>query len=80
MLVDNCSIHHAKSVVKVASEQRIELIFNQPYCPQYNGIEMFWGAAKWRFKKAALAVMAGINGEQLLRKMVAESMRSIPEE
>ena len=39
IFMDNCSIHHSKKVTKFCKLLGIQLIFNIPYCPQYNPIE-----------------------------------------
>ena len=58
----------------------INLIFNQPYYPQYNGIELFWSICKQKFKKAALSILTGNSTEIYLRKIIAPKMQAVPRE
>lgn len=46
ILLDNCSIHKTKTAMKRAKELNIELLFNVPYSPWFNGIELVWAMAK----------------------------------
>ena len=51
IFLDNASIHHAAVTTKKARELDIVLIFNLPYCPQFMGIELFWNAIKFQYKR-----------------------------
>ncbi len=46
ILLDNCSVHKAKRVREFAIGKKIELVYNIPYSPQYNGIEKLWALMK----------------------------------
>ena len=41
VLLDNCSVHHSKSVTQLAQALDIDIIFKVLYCPQCNGIELY---------------------------------------
>lgn len=45
-LLDNASIHHAKIIQKYINDEQMKLIFNAPYCPQYNPIEKVFSIVK----------------------------------
>ena len=47
----NAAINKTPKVKKAAERLKIELIFNLPYHPDYNGIELFWGVAKKQLRK-----------------------------
>ena len=59
MLLDNCSIHKAKATRAAASQLNINLIWNVPYKPAYNGIEYVWKHVKQHFKQLQLQRMVG---------------------
>jgi len=61
VLADNCSIHKAKIVREYAAKAKIDLHWNVPYQPQWNGIEYAWAIAKRTFKKFQLQRMLGLN-------------------
>jgi hypothetical protein len=50
IMLDNCRIHKAGDSYVYAYRYNFELLFNQPYCPWYNGCEYVWSIAKHRFK------------------------------
>jgi transposase len=39
IFLDNCRVHHSKKVDQFLKENKIEVIFNVPYGPEYNPIE-----------------------------------------
>ena len=59
ILLDNCQVHRSKKSLQASTELGIRLLFNRPYSPEFNGIELFWSIAKSKFKKAALAILTG---------------------
>jgi len=46
LLLDNARIHHAKIVKSLINEIKSTLLFNVPYCPEYNPIEMVFSKMK----------------------------------
>jgi len=50
LFTDNCSIHHAKCVMRFLAEraESITVIWNAPYTPELNLIERYWGHLKER--------------------------------
>jgi len=61
VLLDNCSIHKARVTLAKAAELQMDLHFNVPYAPQFNGIEYVWNIAKQRFRKLQLQRMLKLN-------------------
>jgi hypothetical protein len=59
VLLDNCRIHMTNLVKNVARAFRIKLVFNVPYHPELNGIELVWAIAKKRFKELQLQRLLG---------------------
>ena len=45
VLLDNCYIHKARVMLAKAAELQMDLHFNVPYGPQFNGIEYVWNIA-----------------------------------
>ena len=54
ILLDNCSIHKTKAVTDAATRLNINLIYNVPYKPEYNSIELLWAIAKQKFRARLL--------------------------
>ena len=48
---DNCKTHHAIVVRDYMAENNISQVFNVPYSPEYNGIELLWAYQKQKFRK-----------------------------
>jgi len=48
LFLDNCSIHHAKAVMRFTADHsdRLTFIWNATYAPQLNLIERYWGHLK----------------------------------
>jgi len=80
VLLDNCQVHKSKVSRRQANELGINLIWNVPYCPQFNGIELYWAIIKQKFKKKTLAILTGIERETMIRKTVVPIMRAVPTE
>jgi len=59
ILLDNCKVHRSKASMQQARALGFHLIWNVPYCPQYNAIEYFWAVVKHKFKAKALAILIG---------------------
>jgi transposase len=54
LFMDNCSVHHSKKVTEFCKLLGLQIIFNVPYCPQYNPIERVWAVAKNSYKRRKL--------------------------
>lgn len=50
LLLDNARIHHYKKVKKFANENNITLLYNAPYSPLFNPIELIFGEIKKYFR------------------------------
>ncbi len=66
MLLDNCTVHRAKESTVHAATIGIDLLWNVPYRPDLNGIEMVWGMAKVQYRSLMLQQMLGAIQERLL--------------
>ena len=42
VFTDNASIHRARLVKYFCEDNKIEVLFNKPYQPQWAGIEFYW--------------------------------------
>ena len=73
-------MHKSKLGMAAAKEFKIKLLFNRPYSPEFNGIELFWAIAKHKFKKAAMSILTGKTTETCIRKIVAPILRAITSE
>jgi transposase len=59
VIMDNCSIYHAKMVKDLMNERNIKAVWNVPYCPQYNGIELYWAQTKRNFRNHVSQIKEG---------------------
>ena len=49
---DNSKPHRAIKVKEhLERYKNTKMLYNIPYCPQYNGIEFLWGEMKLKFRK-----------------------------
>ena len=76
--MDNCSIHRSRAVTHFLHQNKIQTVFNVPYSPQYNGIEIYWAHAKKTFKKLNLKIKTGTMQPRPLRQVVESALRSVP--
>jgi transposase len=65
LILDSCSVHKSKLVLKTFEECGINAVFLPPYSPDLNPIELFWAKFKTFLKKAKArtqkALYAAIN-------------------
>ena len=54
LVLDNLSAHKTKAVLKYMKEADIGVIFNVPYSPDYNSIELVFAQVKHRYKRLRL--------------------------
>ena len=75
ILLDNASIHKTVAVKKFCNENEIEMMFNVPYTPWFNGIEEVWAMAKRHFKREMLK--GQMEKQVYLREAVNGALRSL---
>lgn len=51
VVLDNCSVHHAKLVAETFEECGVNVMFLPPYSPDFNPIELMWAFVKSCLKK-----------------------------
>ena len=51
LFLDNCRVHHSIKVKAFLLENRVDVIYNVAYAPQYNPIERVLAQIKLLFKK-----------------------------
>ena len=72
-------MHHSKKVSQFLLDNRIDVIYNVIYCPQYNPIERIWAQIKLLFKKQKMAnILEGRASNY--KKMIREAMDTYPGE
>ncbi len=49
--MDNARIHHSKLFKKYSQEHNLDIIYNAPYCPEYNPIENVFSKVKILLRK-----------------------------
>jgi transposase len=54
VFLDNCRVHHSKKEQKFAAENKVKMIFNAPYSPEFNPIKRVWSQLKLQFKKSRI--------------------------
>ena len=52
LFLDNCSIHRAKLVTAALARTKFQVLWNLPYRPDLNAIELVWAIAKRTFRAA----------------------------
>jgi transposase len=73
LLMDNCRIHHSKVVLDYIKETEHKIIYNVPYCPEFNPIEMVFS----KFK--SIMIKKNNNTSVKLLKNISESFKKISE-
>jgi transposase len=71
LFMDNCSVHHSKKVTTFCEMRNLKIIFNIPYCPQFNPIERVWAVVKNTYKRTKLKLALNkdnLNHERLVRE------------
>ena len=79
IFLDNCRVHHSKKVDQFLKENKIEVIFNVPYGPEYNPIERVWSMLKPEFKKRKMSLILDGKAPNY-EKMIREIMTNYPKE
>lgn len=73
IILDNASIHRfSKLYMLIKNRPNIELIYNVPYCPEYNPIERFFGEIKKQLRETK------INKTNIIKKIkfVSKNVKS----
>ena len=72
---DNASIHKNAEVKRYLKRNKIPSIFNIPYEPELNGIEVLWGTMKSKFRNRLLALKVAntkINLKEVVEQLLDE--------
>ncbi len=75
IFLDNCRVHHSKKVDEFLKENKIEVIYNVPYGPEYNPIERVWAQFKAEFKKQKMSLILegkAPNYEKMIRGIMTK--------
>lgn len=59
VFLDNLAVHKTQAARQLAGELDIELIYNVPYAPQFNPIELVFAELKRSFLKLRLMKLTG---------------------
>lgn len=79
IFLDNCRVHHSKKVQAFLEDNKIEVIYNVPYGPEYNPIERVWAQLKAEFKKQKMQLI--LEGQAPnYEKMIRGIMTGYPKE
>ena len=73
LFLENCRVHHSKKVSQFLLENRIDVIYNVTYGPQYNPIERVWSQIKLLFKNEKMGhILEGRapNYEKMIRQIM----------
>lgn len=75
---DNARVHHSRQVGAACRRLNMELLFNVPYAPELNGIEIFWSLRKRLFKKKLLEVLLARGGPRCdMHRIIPESVQGV---
>ncbi len=58
VFMDNLTVHHSKLVQQFMKDRNIGVLFNVPYSPEYNPIELVFNLIKQSFKKHRLEAIS----------------------
>ena len=79
MFLDNCRVRNSKKATKFFDENKVEIILNEPYGPEYNPIERVWARFKAEFKKIKMAqIIENLSPDY--EKLIRKIMRAYPPE
>jgi transposase len=73
------SVHRSKISKKFLDENGIKVIYNVPYSPSFNGIELFWNLVKQKYRKEMLIYLYK-NMKVQTKKLVKTSLLSVKRE
>jgi len=76
IFADNLSVHKTKKSREALTELGFECIYNVPYSPEFNGIELLWAAVKRQYKKKVHQKMTS-NGYIDVEAQIVESMKEV---
>jgi putative transposase len=76
LVLDNASIHHARSVKQKARELDIHLLFLPPYSPKFNPIEFLWKDGKRTLSKLADFAQAKRQARQVFLELIQQRTSS----
>ena len=79
ILLDNCSIHKAAQTRDLAKRLNMDILWNVPYRPDMNGIELVWAIIKKEYKSLMLQRMAGLT-QMTMAECVNKAMQSVTAE
>lgn len=79
IFLDNLSVHRSKVVTEKAKELNIPLIYNCPYYPEGNPIELVFAQAKHNYKKEKLQQI--VTNKKIYQKvLITNSFKKIGKE
>jgi transposase len=78
LFMDNCSVHHSRKVKNFCESVNLKVIFNIPYCPQFNPIERVWAIVKNTYKRRKLKFVS-YKDKKKHENLVRQCMDSISE-
>ena len=79
LFLDNLNVHKTKEAKLLFESLNITVVFNVPYCPQFNGIESYFSQIKATYKKMLLkCVIEEVPYDTV--SLIKESIQSISDE
>jgi transposase len=75
--LDNCCIHKTKLIRDTCEQLGMQLVFNVPYRPEFNGIEEAWAFLKHDFRNKVLKIKTGQQEAQTLDQLVTECIDAV---
>ena len=79
LVLDNASIHKTKSVKDWARENDVNIIYNVPYAPWFNGIEEFWAEAKGVFRNMGTKALLKTGSRDIWEEAHAATLAVVDE-
>jgi len=79
IFADNLSVHKTKKSREALKELEFECIFNVPYSPEFNGIELLWATVKRNYKKRVMEKMT-TEGYVDVADQITQSLKEVATE
>ena len=77
VVLDNCAVHHSRSVLRSAEQTDIELLWLKPYSPHLNAIELLWASVKQSFGKELLEAHIQATKPVFIRELVVPILEAV---
>jgi transposase len=73
IISDNAGVHQTIPVNKVLQNKHVTTLFIPPYCPKFNGIEIYWAVLKKKvFSYGCIGTLNKIEYKMVIKKAIKD--------